>query len=503
MRTPLPKFQLFLVMLIQVAEPITGLVIYPFINQFIRDTGVTKGDDRKVGYYAGIIESAFFFTEALTVFQWGWLSDRIGRKPVLLLGPLGLMCAMFKFGYSTSFWPLVWSRCLQGAFNGNIGVSKTVVIELTDETNVGDAVAMIPLMWSFGSTIAPFMGGILSNPAKRWPESFGKFSLFTDHPYFLPCFAAGCIALLAFVVTFLGLKETHPTVLARESSRNPKAKQFVYDSEGNVNGSTETLLGQNNPVVYGSTDSTRCPSIVSDYAIIGELDAIPQEPPDPNTPTLLSALKSRTLQLTIVNFAFLAFSEMCFSALMPLMYSTSIEYGGLGLNPYEIGVIMGIWGFLNVFVQMTVLGSVIRRFGASRVYQFSYSAFFIVFLTFPFSAYMARRQGGMGAGVYASIFIQLTFQFFIPMGFGSIHVVIAETTPKPVLGSINGIAQMVGSMMRTIAPTFASSLFSMSLEERLPLGRNFVYGVILVLVAGGIACSLTLPERMNRLSSAS
>lgn len=60
MRTPLPKFQLFLVMLIQVAEPITALVIYPFINQFIKDTGVTKGDDRKVGYYAGIIVSRLF-----------------------------------------------------------------------------------------------------------------------------------------------------------------------------------------------------------------------------------------------------------------------------------------------------------------------------------------------------------------------------------------------------------------------------------------------------------
>jgi hypothetical protein len=59
-RTPLPKFQLFLVMLIQVAEPITALVIYPFINQFIKDTGVTKGDDRKVGYYAGFIVSCSF-----------------------------------------------------------------------------------------------------------------------------------------------------------------------------------------------------------------------------------------------------------------------------------------------------------------------------------------------------------------------------------------------------------------------------------------------------------
>lgn len=56
-RTPLPKFQLFLVFCIQFAEPITGLVIYPFVNQFVRETGITKGDDRKTGYYAGIIAS--------------------------------------------------------------------------------------------------------------------------------------------------------------------------------------------------------------------------------------------------------------------------------------------------------------------------------------------------------------------------------------------------------------------------------------------------------------
>ena len=53
--TPLPKFQIFIVFLIQFAEPITALVIYPFINQFVRETGVTDGDERKTGYYAGII----------------------------------------------------------------------------------------------------------------------------------------------------------------------------------------------------------------------------------------------------------------------------------------------------------------------------------------------------------------------------------------------------------------------------------------------------------------
>lgn len=66
-------------------------------------------------------ESMFFLAEMLTVFQWGWLSDRYGRKPVLLLGPLGLSFAMLGFGLSKSFWSLVTYRCLQGVFNGNIG----------------------------------------------------------------------------------------------------------------------------------------------------------------------------------------------------------------------------------------------------------------------------------------------------------------------------------------------------------------------------------------------
>jgi len=61
-RTPLPIFQLFLVFLIQFSEPIAASVIYPFVNQFVRDTGITRGDDRKTGYYAGVIVSVLTFT---------------------------------------------------------------------------------------------------------------------------------------------------------------------------------------------------------------------------------------------------------------------------------------------------------------------------------------------------------------------------------------------------------------------------------------------------------
>jgi hypothetical protein len=56
-RTPLPKISLFIIFLIQLSEAVTATVIYPFINKFVRDTGVTGGDERKTGYFAGVIVS--------------------------------------------------------------------------------------------------------------------------------------------------------------------------------------------------------------------------------------------------------------------------------------------------------------------------------------------------------------------------------------------------------------------------------------------------------------
>ncbi|KAJ3725779.1 major facilitator superfamily domain-containing protein, partial [Lentinula raphanica] len=190
-RTPLPKLQLFLVLLIQIAEPITAEVIYPFIIGAVRNTGITNGDEKKTGYYAGVIESMFFLTECCTVYFWGRLSDIHGRRKILLMGPLGLTLAMLGFGLSKTFVAL-------GIFNGNIGVSRTVMAEITDSTNMADAFALVPIMWSFGSTVGPALGGVLANPATQWPHLFGRIEFFQNFPYFLACAAAGLLAFIAF-----------------------------------------------------------------------------------------------------------------------------------------------------------------------------------------------------------------------------------------------------------------------------------------------------------------
>ena len=53
--TPLPVYQLFIIYLIVFTGPFTTNVVYPFINQLVRDTGIIGGDEGKTGYYVGMI----------------------------------------------------------------------------------------------------------------------------------------------------------------------------------------------------------------------------------------------------------------------------------------------------------------------------------------------------------------------------------------------------------------------------------------------------------------
>ena len=58
-----------------------------------------------------------------SVYHWAKLSDKIGRKPVIMLGLAGVAISSALYGYSTKFWQLIVTRSLSGALNGNVAVS--------------------------------------------------------------------------------------------------------------------------------------------------------------------------------------------------------------------------------------------------------------------------------------------------------------------------------------------------------------------------------------------
>jgi predicted MFS family arabinose efflux permease len=73
---------------------------------------------------------------------------RFGRRPILLIGLWGLTISITLFGLSKTFFTLVISRALAGAINGNIAVVKSMMAEMTDETNQAQAFSFLPLVFA-------------------------------------------------------------------------------------------------------------------------------------------------------------------------------------------------------------------------------------------------------------------------------------------------------------------------------------------------------------------
>jgi MFS family permease len=159
---------------------------------------------KELGFRAGIIGSAFSVGSLFGNFLWGIVADKYGRKPALVGGLFGTVIAALLFGFSSSFWMCVFARFLWGFLNGNIGVSKTYMAEITDDSNNARSMALYGVIGGFGRTIGPVIGGFLINPAKTFPATF-KGTIFESYPFALPVtlVAAQCLITVILAVHFL------------------------------------------------------------------------------------------------------------------------------------------------------------------------------------------------------------------------------------------------------------------------------------------------------------
>lgn len=312
---------------------------------------------------------------------------------------------------------------------------------------------MMPLVWSVGATLgfvslhgsgcvlsllrpfSPILGGVLSRPATRWPETLGKIEFLRNFPYFLPCAVAAFFAFLSCAISFVGLKEvrkfrslhcsliniavsqTLPSAIAREKQRKHKILGFAKENNSSASSNT-SLLSHGDGANYGS-GSEVLDGAYPEAVTPGSTDMKPPPFRDMMVPSVL---------IPLANYVFLTFADMSYSVLLPLMFSTSIPLGGLGFSPYEIGMTMGTWGVVNAFVQVNLLGRMIRKFGPRTMYTVGYSSIVVCLATYPVSSYFAQRAGRVDARVWAVIVVQLTSQMMIYMAYGKprIHDLYTE-----------------------------------------------------------------------------
>jgi hypothetical protein len=193
----------------RICEPIAFMSIFPYIYVLIESFNITDNSNQ-ITFYGGMVTSAFALAEAMSSSIWGRLSDKFGRKPILLCGLAGTGISMVAFGFATTFPALLIARALGGLLNGNIGVLQTTVAEVvTVEEHQSFAFAIMPAVWSIGSIIGYALGGGLADPVKAYPGLFQPDTVFARHPYLLPNMVCGFVVIISMTVGLLFLEETH------------------------------------------------------------------------------------------------------------------------------------------------------------------------------------------------------------------------------------------------------------------------------------------------------
>ncbi|KAI0637079.1 MFS general substrate transporter [Trametes polyzona] len=458
--TPIPKAKLATLCAVRLVDPIAFTQIFPYVNEMMEHIHVTE-DHSKIGFYSGLVESSFAVAQVISIYQWARLSDMIGRRPIVLFGIFGIGLSTMLFGISTTLGGLIMARSLSGLFSGNVAVIHSVLGEITDSTNQAIAFPLYGLCWPLGGIIGPLMGGLLSNPATKFPQWF-DIPFLHRYPYFLPCFAAAIIAFSGSAYGYFYLTETHPN-LQRDR------KEHIQMSE--------------------------------------RRDGVFEKPPQPaSISQLLSIPLVRALCLSGAGLSFIATG---FDVTFVLFCYTSLEQGGLAFNATQIGYALSISGCIAIALQLFCMPIILKRFDHARSYNFCMGLWPFCFVLLPGLNVIARwgavdlATGELDpttrAIVWVGIGIILCISRTAALAFSVSMILVKDAAPNAAsLGVTNGIAQFAMCLSRSFSPAFASSLLAFSIGYEFVLLRYLWVLVMIMICFLGTTLARRIAEGRRR-----
>lgn len=117
----------------------------------------------------GAAQAAFAIAQFFSAPVLGALSDRYGRRPILLLGLLGMGINFFVTALASEFWMLLAVRVMGGAVCANIAVANAYVADITVPEERAKNYGMLGAMFGLGFILGPVLGGVLGNHDLHWP----------------------------------------------------------------------------------------------------------------------------------------------------------------------------------------------------------------------------------------------------------------------------------------------------------------------------------------------
>ncbi|KFG83932.1 MFS transporter [Metarhizium anisopliae] len=486
-----PTLQLFLLAVVRLAEPIALTSIFPYAWALVKKFQI--GNEQDASFYSGLLISSFSLAEALMGMYWGGLSDRIGRKPVLMIGCLGTMFSMVMVGFASNIWIALLGRGIGGLLNGNIGVIQTMVGELvTKPEHEPRAFAVMPFVWSIGTIIGPCIGGTFADPHESWPNAFPRGSMFERYPYLLPNLLCAALLLVSIALGFVLLEETHP------------------DMQPRVLLPADTYVSEETPLIETS-DAMKRPAVDLRAETYGTLRTVNEDDDCDGGREVYTQEKSGLTKVWnkrvvgfIIALSIFTYHSMTYDHLMPIFFeddraankNTSTLWaifsssGGLGLSLRDVGMIMAVNGCIALFVQAVIFPIAAERVGVYKLFLLVTVLHPVVYAVVPFLLLVPESL------TFPSIYICLAIRNVLSITlYPLLLILIKEATPtSSALGKVNGLAASAGAACRMIAPPVAGFLYTYG--SKINCTALAWYGSVVVAIVGSVQCFL-VPRKRN------
>eukprot|EP00937_MAST-01D_sp_MAST-1D-sp2_P001877 g1877.t1 len=429
--TPLPLAKIGVIMVVFLANALaytTPLPMVPFMLQKFLE--LAPNEQARIGYLSGLVAAAFTVGQQVGAPLWGALSDRIGRRPVILCTMLGSTVGVVAFGLAPNLPCAMAARLVHGLF-GASGVARSYMADITDETNEARAFGMIGAVWGAGGMLGPAIGGLLAQPARQYPSVFSQDGAFGDShfPFLLPCLVIAAFTLVDFVFALVYLHDVRDGTGAGADDGTEAEAQARAEAEAEGG----TKAGRR----------WRCPRYC------GEARA------------LVAANPSLRAALTL--FFMFGTSFVAYQEVFPIWARQPLALGGAQWSSGRVGTVLGLGAIGTFFASLVVYPVLVRRWRHPQERVFK-AGVLLNLAAYPWPAVLNAVPGGMATAVAVPILV--VSNFLNAMGwefcFTSANLMVKNAVPGHRIGLAMGLGTTAVAAGQGLGPVPAASLFAVS-----------------------------------------
>jgi len=207
----------------------------------------------EVGYYAGLLNGAFFLGQTINGVPLGIIADRHGVMPLMFISALAGVIFPLLFAFSPNFWFACLVCVVYGTLNGTLPLVKVRLYDILPPEKSTYTLSYIGTIWGFCSVMGPSLGGYLSYPATKYASL--DCALFRSYPFLLPNVLCSFLSLMC-----VGILAWEHYVLKIDAGHKTKAS-----------GEELTFLQ------YMRTNNTQVVLVLSTYAALGGIHMLTSE----------------------------------------------------------------------------------------------------------------------------------------------------------------------------------------------------------------------------------